>query len=374
MIYFDHAATSYPKPHAVLSAHARALRDFGGNPGRGAHRLSLAAAEMIYECRCRIADFFGVAEPERVVFTAGATAALNLAIHRRVRRGMHVLISDREHNAVARPIFALAEQGIITYDTYPASGDVEGGIRERLRQDTGLIVACHASNVTGRAVPLAAISLLCCERGIPLIVDAAQSAGHRRIDLNATPCDALCFPAHKGLLGAAGLGVAILSDSAGEPLILGGSGVDSLRREMPELLPERFEAGTLPTPAIAALLAGVKYLDTVGIDSVTLREEQLHKTLTEGLSVMNGIQLYEPECIGSVVSFTHRAYAPEEIAARLDRAGVMSRAGYHCAPLAHRAIGTPKGGCVRISTGYSNTERDALRFLRILEGCLRTTE
>ena len=370
MIYFDNAATSYPKPPAVLAAHARSLTDYGGNPGRGAHRLSRAAAEMIYDCRCRIADFFGCREPERVVFTAGATAALNLAIHRKIRPGMHVLISEREHNAVARPIFALAARGTITYDTYPYRGDVLAGLREKITEKTGLIVACHTSNVTGCTLPLSEIAELCAVRRIPLIVDAAQSAGHRKIDLSATPCDALCFPAHKGLLGAAGLGVAILSDATGEPFIRGGSGVDSLKPDMPDVLPERFEAGTLPTPAIAALHAGIGFLNEVGLDSVTTREERLHQALAEGLSVIRGIRLYEPECVGSVISFTHAAHAPEAIAERLDRVGILTRAGYHCAPLAHRAIGTPRGGSVRISTGYANTLHEISLFLAALNRCL----
>lgn len=370
MIYFDNAATSYPKPRSVISAHAKALSEYGGNPGRSGHRLSLKAAEMVYDCRCRIAEFFGCNAPEHVIFTASATAALNLAINRRIVPGMHILMSDREHNAVARPIFSLARRGVITYSTYPCSGNVVDAIRAKITKSTGLVIACHTSNVTGRTLPFDAIATLCSTHNIPLIVDAAQSAGHRRIDLTATPCDALCFPAHKGLLGAAGLGVAIFADPSGEPLILGGSGLDSLREDMPDTLPERFEAGTLPCPAIAALRAGIDHVCEVGVDEIGAHEEHLHALLCEGLSSINGIRLYEPDCKGSVISFTHRKLLPEQIAAELDSHGICTRAGYHCAPLAHHAIGTPPGGCVRISTSLANTPHEVKRCLYSLNKLL----
>ena len=371
MIYLDNAATSYPKPPLVRRAAAKAPSLYG-NPGRGGHRLSLAAAEMVYDCRVAITELFHLEKPECVVFTAGATMALNLAIFTRVRRGMHILISDREHNAVLRPIHRLAREGIATYDIYPTGGDVEGGIRERIRPNTGMLIACHVSNVTSFCLPIERIGTLCRERGIYFIVDAAQSAGHLPLDLARIPYDAFCAPAHKGLLGIPGAGFAILRQAeALTPFLLGGSGVDSRLPDMPAELPERYEAGTLPTAGIAALLGGVRTLQRIGVEAVAEKEAKLQEEVLAGLSVIKGIRLYEPECRGSLIAFTHALHTPDAIARALDREGICTRAGYHCAPLAHRTIGTPPSGCVRLSFGYGNSPGDAKRFLGTLQKLLR---
>lgn len=372
MIYLDNAATSYPKPPPVRRAIADALTRYGGNPGRGGHRLSLRAAELVYDCRSALCRFFDAEEPENVIFTSGATMALNLAILTRVTRGMHVLISDREHNAVLRPILRLAAEGIIEYDVYPTKGDTVAAIRERLRPNTGLLVACHVSNVTGFALPLREIGELCRLFGIYFVVDAAQSAGHLPFSLKKTPCDAFCAPAHKGLLGAAGAGFVILrSSEALRPFLMGGSGVDSLSPEMPSVLPERYEAGTLPTPAIAALAAGVRYLEGYGVERAAAEESAIRRQILEGLSVTPGITLYEPECDGGLIAFTHEGLSPELLARRLDARGVAVRAGYHCAPLAHLTIGTPAGGCVRISVGIGNRPEEAERCLMAIRAAIR---
>ncbi len=373
MIYFDNAATSYPKPSSVRRALELAATEFGGNPGRGGHRLTLAAAEMVYDCRAELADFFGLSFPERIVFTAGATMALNLAIFTRVRRGMHILISDREHNAVLRPVLRLVGEGIAEYDIYPTRGDVVANIAKRIRPNTGIVIACHISNVNGFTLPLPPIAALCRDRGISLIVDAAQSAGHIPIDLKEIPCDAFCAPAHKGLLGVAGGGFAILNNTDGlPPFLAGGSGANSLSHDMPQELPERYEAGTLPTPAIAALRAGVRYLREYGTERVAAEESALRSRILEGLSVIPGIRLYEPECQSGLLAFTHKELPPERLARLLDEQGICVRAGYHCAPLAHRTLGTPSGGCVRISLGCGNHPSDGERFLSALTNILRT--
>lgn len=365
MIYLDNAATSFPKPPSVIAAHKHALECFG-NPGRGAHKLSLAAADMIYDCRCAVSDFFGCLRPEQVVFTGGATAALNLAIGCHIENGDHILISDREHNAVARPVFALASERAVEYDVYNTDGDILKNITELIKENTKLLIACHASNVTGKLLPIKEIALLCKERGIFFVIDAAQSAGHRQIDLSALPYGAFCAPAHKGLLGAAGVGFAIFSGEGGRPLIYGGSGWNSHNKAMPPSLPERFEAGTLPTPSIAALHAGIDFLKKHGIEAVKAAESTAKSILAEGLSQMREVKLYEAECEGGLLAFTHDRIAPEALAAALDAEGICVRAGYHCAPLAHHAIKTPEGGCVRISAGYATTKHDAKKTLDVL--------
>ena len=367
MIYFDNAATSYPKPRAVHSAIRHALSKCGGNPGRGAHRLSLSAAEMVYGVRAEIADFFGMDTPEHVIFTSGATGALNLAIKTSVRPGIHVLMSDREHNAVARPIYRLADEGVIEYDVYPTTGNITDNIKRLLRPSTGLIVTCHVSNVTGFLQPIEEIGTLCAERGIRFVVDAAGSAGHLPIDLAGLNCSALCAPGHKGLLGIPGVGIAILKDPEGLPEFTeGGSGVDSLSRKMPTTLPERYEAGTLPTPAIAALGAGIKHLRSVGIDRVARHEAELRQILIRELEGIDAITVYEPENRIGPVAITHAGHPPEELAALLDEHGIAVRAGYHCAPLAHRTVGTPPGGAVRISPGIRNTAAEVKILTRVL--------
>ena len=371
MIYFDNAATSYPKPRPVRRAVKSALAEFGGNPGRGGHRLALAAADMVYDCRLAIADFFGIHEPEQIVFTAGATMALNLAIFTGIRRGMHVLISDREHNAVLRPIHRLAKEGIIEYDIYPTAGNIPSAIAERLRPNTGMVITCHVSNVNGFTQPISAIGELCRERGLYFIVDAAQSAGHVPIRLSAIPCDAFCAPAHKGLLGIAGCGFLFLRGGNGlPPFLAGGSGVDSLSLDMPDVLPERYEAGTLPTVAIAALRAGINLLTDRGLDETAHRESTLRRRILEGLSVVPGIRLYEPECENGPLTFTHATIPPERLARLLDECGICVRAGYHCAPLAHRTLGTPSGGSVRISLGYGNRSSEGEKFLRAISSVI----
>lgn len=371
MMYFDHAATSFPKPRPVERALARSLREYGGNPGRGAHRLSLASAEMIYDCRCELCDLFGAEDPAHVIFCGGATAALNMAILSRVRRGTHILMSDREHNAVRRTVLRLASEGIAEYSIFSTGEGMLSDIEGKIRENTEILVACHVSNVTGFTLPIERIGALCRRHGIFFIVDAAQSAGHTPLHFPTTLCDALCLPAHKGLLGISGLGALILGKEGGTPLLVGGSGVDSLSPDMPSSLPERYEAGTLPTPAIAALRLGVRYLRAYGIERLEGESMAIKKRLLAGLSEMRGITLYEPDAPAALVAFTHEGLPPEVLAERLDRVGICVRAGYHCAPLAHKTVGTPDGGCVRLSLGYGNTLREADKFLTALSRILR---
>ena len=372
MIYLDNAATTYPKPPTVREALLRSISELGGNPGRGGHRLSLAAAEAVYDCRCSVAALFGIDEPERVIFTAGATAALNLAIKTAIRPGMHVLLSDREHNAVARPIYRLADEGVIDYDVYPTTGDVLAEIEARIRPSTGLLVACHLSNVTGFVLPIKEIGALCHRRGIRFVIDGAGSAGHLPIDLGGIDFDAFCAPGHKGLLGIAGVGFVILKNDRGlSDFMDGGSGHSSLSRRMPASLPERYEAGTLPTPAIVALGAGVDYLRHRDLSAVAAEEATMKARLTEGLLALREIEIFEPKNPYGPLLFTHPRLRPEAIAEALDRHGVCVRAGYHCAPLAHRTVGSPTGGGVRVSPAITNRSAEIEEFLRILNRVIR---
>ena len=364
MIYFDHAATSFPKPSAVVDGVCECLKICAGNAGRGAYRSSLQAAELLYDCRSEAAKAFGADLPEQVVFTAGATAALNQAICGSLRNGDHVLLSDLEHNAVFRPVWKLAKEGKITYTVFPTfAADptatpemILNGIRERIRPNTKLLVCTHASNVCSAVLPVAKIGALCRRCGIRFVVDAAQSAGHMPTDLKAFSANAVCIPGHKGLCGPQGVGLLILDkDTVLEPILQGGSGVGSLNPEMPEDPPERYEAGTLPLPAIAGLREGLKLFRVRSFASVRLHEKLLWESLADELQTVPGITVAAQHFSGSVFSFWSDRLGSEPLAAELDKRGICVRAGFHCAALAHKTLGTPPGGALRVSFGDANT-------------------
>lgn len=380
MIYFDNAATSYPKPPEVADAVRDALLRCGGNAGRGAYRSAMKTAELLYECRKSAADLFGVDSPERVIFTAGATSALNLAIKGAVRRGDHVLISDLEHNAVWRPVHALAQAGVITYSVFPTyAGDpgatvsrILTGIGERIRENTRVLICTHASNICSATLPVSAIGQLCARRGVRFIVDAAQSAGHLPLDVGEIGADAVCVPGHKGLLGPQGVGLLLLGKDVDLGTVLeGGTGVRSLEAEMPPDPPERYEAGTLPLPAIAGLREGIRSVVRRGLPAIRRGERTLWNRLYGHVSRIPGIAVLAPHHSGSVLSFTADAIPSESLAAELDRAGFCVRAGFHCAALAHRTLGTPSAGAVRVSFGPENTPDEVDAFAHAVEEIVR---
>ncbi len=365
MIYFDNAATSYPKPPAVRRAVDTCMREAGGNPGRGTHALALAAAEVVYDCRVEAAALLGVSDPARVCFTLNTTYALNLAIKGLLRPGDHVLIDDLAHNAVYRPIRALAACDAIRYDVYPtfACDDAPDpqailtGIAERLRPETRMLVATHASNLCGAALPLAELGAFCRSHGLLLVVDAAQSAGHLPIDCDGWGITALCVPGHKGLYGPQGSGMLAFGEGVTmATLIEGGSGLHSLDPAMPELPPERYEPGTVATPAIAGLCAGIRFVRARGVDAIHTAECALFRRLRDGLRAIDGVTVYAPAREGSVLLWNIEGQSPATVAARLDREGFCLRAGLHCAPLAHATLGTGEEGALRV--GFSAFSRE----------------
>ncbi len=368
MIYFDNAATTYPKPAPVYSEVDHCLKQYCGNPGRSAHRLSIEAARKIYECRERIADLFGHRDPEDVTFTYNASYALNTAIKSRIRKGDHLLISDIEHNSVLRPVHKLYTDGIITYDIYKGE-NAPKSILSLLRPNTSLICVNHVSNICTRTLPLNEIEKIAKKRGIKLICDASQSAGIIDYDLSESGVSALCAPGHKALYGIQGTGFIINCDKCrGNTVIEGGGGVDSLDRNMPDLLPDRFEAGTQNTPGIAALSAALKWLGEVTPAEIRTHENALRLRLIEGLSVTKNAVVYgDPRECGSTVLFNISGKSASEIDGYLSENGICVRSGYHCSPLAHKAIGTPDGGAVRVSFGYFNTKREVDKFLLTLK-------
>lgn len=372
MIYFDNAATTFPKPATVTDEVHRCICSYCGNPGRGAHPLAMRVAEKIYACREALSAFFDADAPERVIFMPSTTYALNLAVKGLIPNGAHVLISELEHNAVLRPLVRLREERGVTFDCFPVLGlteeEILTGIRTRLKKKTAAIVCQHASNICSVVLPIKRIGALCREKGLLFIVDAAQSAGRLPISVKEAKIDALALPGHKSLYGIQGCGALILGEGIlPTPLAEGGSGVDSLSPGMPKKPPERYEAGTLPTPAIVGLLEGVEYLRGVGIGEAEAHEKRLFLALRERMEALPGIRVYQPETPGAVLLFNKENLPPARVGEELAKRGICVRAGLHCAPLAHNAIGTGSGGAVRVSFGMFNTLREVDTLWRALK-------
>ena len=375
MIYLDNAATSFPKPPSVANEVFKCLTDYSGNAGRGAHSLSLAAANKVFECRTELAEFFGATDADRVFFVQNTTQGINTVIKGILKNGDHVIISDMEHNAVYRPIFKLAAEGKITYDVFKTfTADPRHGyaricasLESLIRPNTRMVFCIHSSNICSVTLPIAEISKVCRRHGVLLCVDGAQSAGHIPIDITRLGIDALCVPGHKGLYGPQGSGAVILGkDMVLDTLIEGGNGVDSLEPEMTLISPERYEAGTLPLPAITGLCEGVKELKKRGVVECAERSSELCRMLCDRLACMSDVELYVPQYHGCVALFNVRDIPCETVAAALDERGICVRAGLHCAPLAHKTLGTDKIGAVRVSFGIYNTISDINEFCRAL--------
>jgi cysteine desulfurase family protein len=376
-IYLDNAATANPKAPGVAAAMARSLEDCNANPGHGAHRLAMAAAIAVLEARAALAELLGVGDPRRVVFTAGATAALNQAILGSLPQGGHVICTTWEHNAVLRPLWAWRRQrgGRVTVlRPRPGRPLGVGDVLAALQPDTRLVVFTAASNVTGELTPVAEVGAELHRRGVRFLVDGAQAGGHLPLALDALPVDLWAFPGHKGLLGPQGIGLLVLAPGVEmEPVLLGGTGGRSEEEAAPAELPERFEAGTLNTPGILGLGAAAAFLAQEGIAALRARELARHAQLVEALRGIPGLELFtapDPEQGVGVVSLRVAGWSSGAAAATLDRRfGICVRGGLHCAPLAHAALGTAPDGAVRLSVSPFTTPAEvdaavaALRWL-----------
>lgn len=365
MIYLDNAATTFPKPRAVVSEVNRCIETYCGNPGRGSHELALASANKIYECRELLSGFIGLDKPENVIFTENTTYALNMLIKGTLGRGDHVIISDMEHNSVWRPVYDLAINHGIRYDifkTHPADKIIPS-IKRLIRPNTKMIVCAHTPNITSAVLPIGEIGELCRRHKIIFAVDGAQSAGHIPLNMKDMNIDALCLPGHKGLYGIQGCGALCLGENAlPYPIFEGGNGVNSLDPTMPELPPERYETGTLPTPAIAGLAEGIKAVSELGVNKIREKDISLWHYTCESLLRIGGITVYEPTEAGSVILFNMNGIPSDRLASELGEYGICVRGGYHCAALGHKALETPLGGAVRVSFGTFN-EREHIDVL-----------
>jgi len=380
VIYLDNAATSFPKPEGVYRAVDEVTR-CTGNPGRAGHALARRAEAEIEGVRVRAARFFGTRWPERVIFTLNATDALNMAIKGFLQAGDHVVTTSLEHNSVSRPLAALARRGIsfakVGCDT-EGRVDVES-LKAAVMPRTRLVVLTWVSNVWGTVQPVEAVAEMCRRHGVKLLVDAAQAAGHVRIDMQAMGIDMLACSGHKGLLGPPGTGLLVLgADVDLLPWREGGTGVVSHQVSQPDFYPQRLESGTPNTAGIAGLGAGIDFLNQVGLPEVIGHESCLLGALREGLAAIPSVRVYGPARAAdqtSLLSFNVEGWDPMEVAAVLDQSfGISCRAGLHCAPWAHQALGTYPTGTVRFSVGYFNTAGEieqAIQAVRALAGAGR---
>lgn len=365
MIYLDNAATSHPKPESVYEAVDYAVRHVSANPGRSGHSMAIAADRLIYEARETVARLFGIRHPERIIFTPNATSALNLAMKGLVRPGAHCITTTMEHNSVTRPLRFLAGAGaeVDKVQTSPEGVLDPSDIAAAIKENTKLVVMTHASNVIGTITPVAEVTKLAHARGVPVLLDAAQTAGAVPIDVEAMGIDLLACPGHKCLFGPQGTGFLYISpDIDLRPILFGGTGSRSDMELMPEFLPDRFEAGTLNTPGIAGLSAGVTYVMERGVDSIRAHESALVGRLIDGLSSIPCVHVYgvrDANLRASVVSFNVDGLDSAEVGNRLafDH-DIAVRVGIHCAPDAHKTMGSFPGGAARMSPGLFNTEAE----------------
>lgn len=372
LIYLDHAATSYPKPQSVSRAMEDALRTKGGNPGRSGHTLSLRAARAVYECREKVCSLFHFDKPENVIFTQNTTYALNMAIKGVVRSGDHVVTSNLEHNSVLRPLYTLSRTRGVTYSLFDATDDDDEQtvycFKRALRDNTRVAVVTAASNVCGKLLPIRAIGAVCRAKGITLIVDCAQAGGIVPLDASVLNADFLCFAGHKGLYGPQGTGILLCcGDRVPEPLAEGGNGVQSESREMGEALPERLEAGTVNTPGICGLSAGIDFVKSVGTEEIFGRSLHMTRYLTDRLFEIDGVTVYGDYGVKApVVLINKEGFSPNRLSSLLSDHGICTRGGLHCAPTAHEVLGSGKEGGLRISLGHGNTKGELDRFLSVL--------
>ena len=376
--YLYNASTTYPKPPCVPQAVVDYMTNAGTNIGRGEYSSAFDVEELVFDARERVTRLFGASDPSQVVFTRNVTEALNLVLKGYLKPGDHVIVSSMEHNAVMRPLNQLTERGVrfsraqCTCDGSLDPHDVE----KLIEPQTKLVVMTHASNVCGTILPAQKVARICREHGIRFVLDAAQSAGVIPIEAENWGIDAVCFTGHKGLLGPQGTGGVVFTGdlaSSIEPLVAGGTGSSSDLEEMPSFMPDHLEAGTPNLPGIAGLRASLEWLDQRGIDAIRAHELALAGRFLEGLEPMEERGLLRIvgkktlEGRTGVVSIQTPGRELAEVAHALDaRYGIQTRVGLHCAPSAHRTLGTFPTGTIRFSVGWANTEKDINHALTAL--------
>ncbi|MCL4874469.1 aminotransferase class V-fold PLP-dependent enzyme [bacterium] len=371
MIYLDNAATSFPKPESVYQRISEVLREKGGNPGKASHTLAIEASRIVFRARESVAMLMGVPDSSRIIFTKNATEAINIALKGLLKPGDHLVTSTFEHNAVARCVLRLERSGVEATRVAP---DEEGflspaSIGEAIRRNTRMVVISHASNVFGAIQPLDEIGRICKTKGVIFMSDAAQTMGAMPLDVRGMGVNVLAATGHKALFGPQGTGFLYVEEGIEpEPLVDGGSGGEGAHAAE---LPERLEAGTLNTPGIGGLGAGVEFLLSEKLPRIKAREEALVDMVLNGISGIERVSLIGPRDASrraALVSFNIEGVSPSEAGLRLDREfGIMARCGTHCAPEAHRQAGTWPEGSIRVSPGYFTTEGEIEALIRAVK-------
>lgn len=379
-IYLDNAATTYPKPEKVYSSILNYMKNVGASPGRGGYENALTGDRMVYKCRQSLINLFNFNKIENVIFTSNITASLNILIKSIVKNDWHVITSSMDHNSVIRPLVSLEKSNKIELDILNCSEEglinVED-FKNTIKDNTKLVVLSHASNIVGTIQPLEAIGNICKEKGIYFIIDSAQTAGVLPLDFQNLNCNALAFTGHKALLGPQGIGGFIIDDKLNNiatNFIEGGTGSLSESTLQPDFLPDKFESGTMNTPGIAGLLAGIEYINEEGLNTIKEREEYLSREFINGLLNIDSIKVYGPldaSLRTATLSINSSKIDNSELGFLLDSEfGIMVRTGLHCAPLAHKTIGSFPQGTLRFSFGAFNDIKDINYALYALNSIL----
>lgn len=372
MIYLDNAATSFPKPSEVYEEVLNCMKNYGANPGRGSHDMSVKSALKIMDTRALICELFNIPSPFDLIFTSNATESLNIAIKGALKRGDHVVSTVIEHNSVLRPLHSLSKRGIeITLVGVDKAGYVNfNDIKKGIKRNTKMIIINHTSNVLGSIQDIESIGKFSKENGILFMVDASQSVGVIPIDVENAHIDLLAFPGHKGLLGPQGTGGLFIREGIKlKNFKEGGTGSNSHFMIQPDFIPDQFESGTLNTPGIAGLCEGIKFINRIGIDNIRKGEEELLSYLLEELKKLSYVKIYGSDSTkqrGAVLSLNIDGIDASIVGEQLNEGGIAVRTGYHCAPLIHEVIGTEYAGTVRVSPGYFNTFEDIEKLVEAI--------
>lgn len=365
MIYLDNPATSMQKPASVISAMNNNTINLSVNAGRGGHWASIRGAEGIAEAQDEIAEFFNIQTPERIAFTQNATYALNMAIGGLLRREDHAVITSMEHNSVLRPVHMLCRYTIVKANR---NGEINPlDIERAIRKNTKLVITTHASNVCGTVMPILRIGEICKRHNIPYLVDSAQTAGIIPIDVEKMNISMLAFSGHKGLMGPLGTGGLYVREGVHlSPIIVGGTGTESMNKNQPLGMPDMLHSGTLNTPAIMALSTAVKYIKKIGIENIEEKERKLAEWLFESLMNINGVRAYGVSGgnRNGTVAFNIGEMPSQEVSDILNQDyHIATRGGYHCSYISHQTLGTEKSGAVRVGFGWFSTKDEAESLL-----------
>lgn len=370
MIYFDNSATSGVKPQTVINAVMDALKNHSANPGRSGYESSIKTAEKIYKVREKVANFFNASDPQNVVFTLNCTHSINYVLKGVLQYGDHIVISSLEHNAVLRPLTKIKASFSIANVSHTDDNVTFENFKRSIKPNTKMIFCTGASNVTGKILPLEKIGKLCREKGILFGVDAAQLAGVIEIDVKRMNIDFLCVAPHKGLYAPMGVGILICEKKIPNTIIEGGTGTNSLQTIQPFEMPERLESGTVNVPAILGIGAGIDYINGLGIQKIYNHEMEIIGYIYEKLEKSGNATLHTPfpkkGGFAPVLPFNLKGLKSETVADYLDKNGVAVRAGYHCAPFAHKQLGTLDTGAVRVSVSAFNSKNQAEKLISVL--------